>query len=143
MVRSSCVTSLGPFWILPRWFPWHGQPTLPSHLAAAPEVSPLRPGSGRDVHPGAAYSRDKVMWVQSKLGWRGGHASGTQHDAEAPSARRGCWEGRQDLVNLHFPGIILLRWSLGVALTYSQGLRFSLTPCRILGRRNPGEGSCV
>lgn len=93
-MRSSCVTSLAPFWLLPRWSPGHRQPTLPAHLAVAPEVSPLQPGSSRDIHPGAAYSRDKVMWVQSKLGWRGGHTSDTQHDAEG--AQRQAWVlGRQ------------------------------------------------
>lgn len=95
------------------------------------------------------FTQERLIPVTKRCGCRASWAGGVgtrvvpSTDAEAPSARRGCWEGRQDLVDLHFPGIILLRWSLGVALTYSQGLGFSLTPCRILGRRNPGEGSCV
>ena len=64
-------------------------------------------------------------------------------EAGVLSPRRGWWEGRPDLLDLSFLGIFLLRWSLGVALTYSQGLEFSLTPCRISGRRNPGEEACV
>lgn len=126
--------------------PGTGSPPCPPVLAVAPEAAPLWPGLGWDVHPGVAYSRDKVMWVRSKPGWWGGHASGTSTDAESgmPSPRRGCWEGRQDLVDLHFLGIFLLWWSLGVALTYSQGLGFLLNTLPNFGQEESRRRSlCV
>lgn len=37
------------------------------------------------------YCQDKVMWVQSKLGWQGGHRYGTPVWMLKSSPKCGCW----------------------------------------------------
>lgn len=142
MVRSSCVTSLAPFWFLSHQCPWHGEPTLPTVSAVAVEVPALWLDLGWDIHPGVSIIAG-TKWCGCRASWAG--RVGT---CVVPQC--GCWSPAPsvDMAEWSKTSQIYVFWVFFVSVEPEccsdifPGSQV-LIPCWIWGKRNPGEEAFV